>query len=240
MYKINQNVNYGILFFVKYPEIGKVKSRLSVELDKKKVIILYKIFVEDLLKMINNLGYQVFICYHPNNEINNFINWLGERYKYLPQDGNNLGERLKNCFIKAFNSGFDKIIAIGSDSPDLPKNIIRNSFKYLDDYDAIIGPCIDGGYYLIGFSKTSFYPSVFNDIPWSTSDVYKRSINILKKRNLRIKSLPIWYDIDTINDLLMLYKRNQKTIFNKSKTMIYLSNLFNNKNFIKNGDKKID
>ncbi len=198
---------YGVLFFVKYPKLGLVKRRLSYKIEEKLVLNIYRNFVEDLLKMLNKTDYSVIICYHPKDTINDFKKWLGEKYQYIPQIGNNLGERLKNSFIKGFGLGYKKLTVIGSDSPDLPEKIIYESFQSLKNNDSVIGPCEDGGYYLIGFNDNSFLPEVFDNIPWSTNVVYNKTISILDKSKYKVHVLPIWYDIDTIDDLISIYKK---------------------------------
>jgi len=219
----------GTLFFVKYPKQGMVKSRLSNKIDEKLVLKLYRNFVEDLLDMLNKSDYSVIICYHPKDAIKDFKKWLGEDYLYIPQVGNNLGERLKNSFIKGFDLGFKKLTVIGSDSPDLPNSIIHESFQSLKNNDSVIGPCEDGGYYLIGFNENSFLPDVFDNIPWSTSDVYNKTVSILDKSNHKVRILPIWHDVDTINDLIHIYKKNKNTTFKNSNTMVFLTEFYKNK-----------
>jgi rSAM/selenodomain-associated transferase 1 len=220
--------NNAALFFVKYPEKGKVKSRLSKKMDESQVLILYKNFVEDLLDMLNTIDCAKIVCYYPSSEIDSFKNWLDDNYKYLPQKGENLGERLKNCFVEGFNLGYEKLIVIGSDSPDLTAEIINDSFKKLDEFDSVIGPCEDGGYYLLGFKKNSFLPNIFNKIPWSTSEVFKKSIEIFNKSNYNFFVLPKWLDVDTIDDLESLYIKNKGNKFQCSKTMDFLNKFYKN------------
>jgi rSAM/selenodomain-associated transferase 1 len=223
---MSKKENNGILLFVKYPEIGKVKSRLSASISKKKVAKIYSFFVEDILERLKETPYETIICYHPEESINKFKKWLGPDYSYMPQKGNNLGERLKKGFEKGFQQGFTKLIALGSDSPDLYISIIDEAFENLDEFDTIIGPCEDGGYYLIGFSKQSFFPEVFDKIPWSSENVFERSIKALSKANQKVFILPLWNDIDTIDDLFNLYKKNQNTDFKNSKSMNYISEYY--------------
>ena len=209
---------FGILFFVKYPGIGNVKSRLSNQIDKKFVIRLYKCFVEDILEKLKGLNFDILICYEPVEKLDYFKKWIGKNYIYLPQKGKNLGERMKNCFVNGFDQGFEKLIVIGSDSPDLPDIFINDAFKKLDEYDSVLGPCRDGGYYLLGLSKKGFFPDIFHGIPWSTNEVFEKTIDLLKKNSLKIYILPEWQDVDTFDDLTDLFLRNKKSSFNKSNT----------------------
>jgi len=183
---------YGILFFVKFPEIGYVKSRLSTQIDKKFVITLYKSFVEDILGILKDLEYDIFICYYPVEKLENFKRWIGKKYQYLSQDGEDLGERMKNCFIKGFNKNYEKLIVIGSDSPDIPSGIITDAFNKLEKYDSVIGPCKDGGFYLLGFTNKHFSPTIFSGIPWSTTKVFEKTTDILKNKSIQYYVLPEW------------------------------------------------
>jgi rSAM/selenodomain-associated transferase 1 len=231
---MKRNENQGILLFIKYPEIDKVKSRLSKSIDKRSVVTIYKLFVEDILIKLKDTPYDKIICYYPENDIDKFKGWLGENYLYVPQIGRNLGERLKNCFKTCFLLGYSKLVAIGSDSPDLKLDIIIEAIEKIDNYHAVIGPCIDGGYYLIGFSKKNFYPDIFNDMPWSTKEVFKMTIDVFSKANRNVHILPEWYDVDTINDLFDLYKKNLKSDFKNTKTMMYLTEFYKKQNQYKN------
>jgi rSAM/selenodomain-associated transferase 1 len=218
---MNKN-NPGVLVFIKNPFIGDVKSRLSKGFDRNLTPVLYQKFVEDILNMLKRVKLPILICYHPPDNKKEFQKWLGNDYQYLPQLGNDLGERLRNCFDLGFKLGFDKLIVIGSDSPDLPDRIIKTAVEKLNDYDIVIGPCEDGGYYIIGFTNHSFFPDVFKGIMWSTSTVFKKTVKVLESKDKHFFILEKWCDVDTIEDLKNLYNRNLKTGFNSSKTMKFL------------------
>jgi rSAM/selenodomain-associated transferase 1 len=216
--------NYEVLLlFIKYPTIGEFKKRLLRDLDMDFVTVLYKHFVSDLLSTIEKLDIELRICFYPPDSERKIISWLGKRYCYIPQKGDNLGERMKNSFNRAFKEGYSRVVLIGSDIPDLPIDFIKKSFNSLQLNDIVIGPSNDGGYYLIGFNKESFNPLIFQDIKWSTENVFKDTIQILKKSKSTIHVLQEWYDIDTIDDLHELYHRNQYTNFRNSKTMFFLT-----------------
>ena len=102
-----------ILFFVKHPVTGGVKSRLAAELDDAIVLELYKNFVLDMLSTLTTDEAQCLICVYPQSTMGNMREWLGAGYDYLPQEGNDLGERMKNSFIKAFSMGYERAILIG-------------------------------------------------------------------------------------------------------------------------------
>ena len=207
-----------ILLFVKAPVAGKVKTRLAAEIGEEATAGLYKCFVEDVLSMIKNVDSGLRLCFHPPEAMSQVRQWLGDQYSYRPQRGDDLGERLKNAFAGAFEEGFSRVVAIGSDSPDLPEEFLVQAFTGLGSCDAVIGPSSDGGYYLIGFSKDSFATEAFDGIAWSTSAVCGQTQEKLKSCGLNIHLLPLWHDVDTRSDLDGLVARNGNTPFNLSRT----------------------
>ena len=156
----------GILFFVKYPKVGHVKSRLGKDLDPNFIKQLYQCFVTDLLKMLKKTKIPFIICYEPPQYKTHFKQWLGEDYLYIPQIGMDLGERLCNGFKDGFNLGFTHLLVIGSDSPDLDQTYIFDAFHHLASHDVVIGPSSDGGYYLLALKTDSFLPQFFDSIHW--------------------------------------------------------------------------
>jgi rSAM/selenodomain-associated transferase 1 len=218
--------NDGILFFIKYPEQGKVKSRLIPKLNTDFILRLYQSFVEDTLHTLKATPFDIIICYHPKEKHAAFKRWLGSSYHYHSQHGNNLGERISDSYTYWFNQGYTNLIVIGSDSPDIPASLLTNAFQQLTTHQAVIGPTRDGGYYLLGFTATGFNPGVFHNIPWSTPKVFTTTMEKLTDITRSIHILPPWRDVDTYDDLKDLYVRNQHTPFHTSQTMTMLQTYF--------------
>jgi len=203
----------GVLVFVKYPTPGQVKTRLAEELGDERTAELYKRFVIDILETLGGLDVRLKILFSPPDTENNFRLWLGDEYTYAAQDGEDLGQRMKNAMGDALGDGFNKALIVGSDSPDVPGDYVEEAFSSLDDSDAVIGPTSDGGYYLIGFSKESFLPEAFEDIDWSTSKVLKQTVDKLEMHGRKVHLLQQWYDVDTLADLEALTRRKLKAHF---------------------------
>jgi rSAM/selenodomain-associated transferase 1 len=215
------NDKYCLLVFVKYPDKGKVKSRLSKEFGEDTVLLLYEAFVLDVLETVNKGKYRFKICFHPPSAQEKIVSWLGKSYVYMPQDGSDLGVKMKNAFASTFSEGFEKVMLIGSDIPDLPKEIIDEAFA--SEGEAVIGPATDGGYYLIGFSRDTFSPRIFEGMQWSTESVFERTMEIFRKHSVKVHILPQWRDVDTPEDLRAFYERNRNTAVMHSRTMTFIT-----------------
>jgi rSAM/selenodomain-associated transferase 1 len=190
-----------LLFFIKNPEKGKVKTRLASAIGDEMAVKLYRRFLLEMLSTLNRGTFLFYLCFYPGDSLNDLKDWLGDHYLYAPQMGENLGERMKNGFMEAFSMNFKRVVLIGSDIPDLPLEFIEEAFNSLGEKDAVIGPSFDGGYYLIGFRDKTFSPKVFEGIPWSTEKVFEETMKVLEKERLTVHTLKLLRDIDTIEDL---------------------------------------
>ncbi|MHC4365125.1 MAG: TIGR04282 family arsenosugar biosynthesis glycosyltransferase [Planctomycetota bacterium] len=218
----NQN-DKCILFFAKYPEAGRVKTRLAADIGPDAAAQIYKNFIEDLLFLLENLNVNLKFYFGPPDTEAGFSKWLGKKYCFKPQIGDNLGKILKNAFDDAFQEDFSNVVAIGSDSPDLPEDYINLGFHALGTHDVALGPANDGGYYLIGFTKDAFSAQAFEHITWSADTVFDQTLNILKQHRRSVYILPQWHDVDTLDDLKSLLSRNENTPFRQSRTFCCLT-----------------
>ena len=109
-----------ILFFVKYPEPGEVKTRLAATIGPDKAAELYAHFVLDLLAKLESTQLPFKVCFYPEQKRDLMIGWLGDGYEYSLQKGVGLGERMATAFRDAFAGGHRRVILMGSDFPDLP------------------------------------------------------------------------------------------------------------------------
>ncbi len=212
-----------LIVFVKYPQPGQVKSRLAKDYDDDFAVDLYMAFVLDILECAMKGNWQLQIFFSPQEKETEIKKKFGNDHEYRPQRGTDLGARMKNAFTDCFSEGFKSVVLIGSDFPDLPRKIIEDAFTALDSSrDAVIGPAVDGGYYMIGFRYDTFLPAIFEGLIWSSPLVLEETIRILEAKNHTPKLIDEWHDIDTGNDLLGLIDRNKKTEFADSRTINFL------------------
>jgi len=215
---VSRSNRQRILFFVKTPEKGCVKTRLASAVGEDRAVELYRCFVEDIVAMLETLGVEMECCYRPVSAEAALGEWLGRRRLYVPQQGEDLGARMENAFRHVFEKGISQAVLIGSDSPDLAASLLKQAFRELRRHDAVIGPSSDGGYYLLGFDARHFVPEAFANVSWSTDHVFAQTLDILNRHACDVFVLPPWHDVDTRSDLDDLIDRNRGTAFEKSRT----------------------
>lgn len=203
-----------IILFAKAPEPGKVKTRLTPFLSKTDAAKLQEAFTRDLLEMTAQItktgAVQCAIACTPEIE-HPFFKQCGEKYdlRFILQKGKDLGERMHNALFWGFKNGFEKVLIIGCDSPTLPAAFIQQAFEKLSHTDIILGPGLDGGYYLIGTrkmtnTKQQALASLFTGLAWGTETVLTDTLEILNTQKYDYDLLPFWYDIDKPADLVFL------------------------------------
>ena len=204
--------------FVKEPKLGFVKTRLSKNCTKEFTLKLYQYFVKDLITTFKNSAHNFKLCIA--GDFYNTTNAFGDFNNFLQVEGD-LGIKMQKAFEQEFNKGYEKIILIGSDTPHLSHQIIEESFHQLNAHDSVIGPSLDGGYYLIGFNKNSFDSNAFTNIIYSTHTVMQQTLHKLHKKNIYL--LQELNDIDYIEDLEKFYTQFKESYFKDSNTIKFLN-----------------
>ncbi len=199
------------IVFVKAPDPGQVKTRLSPALSPQESAELYKAFVNDTLECAGSIeGAKMEVAYQASDQYPD-LKWIHyPEPEFFPQNGQNLGEKLIYAFQKAFDEGASKAVVLGSDAPSMPVAYLEKAFDELKANDVVLGPAQDGGYYLIGLSR--FIPDLFSHIPWSTPDVFNATMDHISRHSLSCHLLPMHADIDTVDDLKNLWESNFSNI----------------------------
>ncbi|WP_417859958.1 TIGR04282 family arsenosugar biosynthesis glycosyltransferase [Winogradskyella sediminis] len=194
-----------VIVFVKNITLGTVKTRLAKTIGKLGAFEVYTELVKLTEKATENLGVDKRI-YFSNRIVEN--QWKGE-FKAV-QHGNDLGDRMCNAFKDGFDAGYNRIVLIGSDLPDINSKHIMNGLKALEEHDVVFGPAEDGGYYLVGMSKMN--ANIFTNKPWSQPHLLTETLQELQKNNVSVSTLDTLNDIDTYEDLIAsdFYKSNIK------------------------------
>ncbi|UCC16333.1 MAG: TIGR04283 family arsenosugar biosynthesis glycosyltransferase [Dehalococcoidales bacterium] len=198
----------SLVIFLRFPINGEVKTRLARTIGDEIATLFYRECVENLFKEVEKLPQDVarHIIYTPRRARKRVMGWAGKSFRYQPQISGDLGKRLMTIFRDQLREGYREVIITATDVPDLTVNDIEETFNALKEVDLVIGPSYDGGYYLIGMKE--FYPSLFNDITWSTDAVYDQTLAKAEELGLKVHILRSLDDIDTENDLRRWQKRS--------------------------------
>ena len=198
-----------VIVFAKNPVPNQVKTRLIPTLSPEQAAALYTAFLTDWCETLAKLsGVDLIIAYTPTEAEADLQALIGDNATYIPQIGTDLGERLTSATQWAAEQEYTKTLLVGSDTPTLPISYISKALTLLDSRDIAIGPSTDGGYYLIGFSAANVavsVPFVFEEISWSTADVFQQTMTRICSAKATVGLLSPWYDIDTAEDLAFLH-----------------------------------
>lgn len=185
--------------FAKYWRAGEVKTRLGKTIGLPAAAAVHRQFVQAALRRFGSIGDQRVLAYSPAGEASSFAEVTGDAWRLQPQATGNLGDRIAYYFAHELSGGAASALLIGSDSPNLPAEYLRQAFRQLQDCDVVIGPAEDGGYYLIGLNIPC--EALFADIAWSTADVFAQTMARCQQLGLRTSTTPTWYDVDTQAEL---------------------------------------
>lgn len=186
-----------LIVFLKAPRPGTVKTRLARALGPEVACDAYRRLVATLLNQLAELP-GVELCYSPDDALEEVRPWLREGWRSAPQRDGDLGERLRRAFDRTFAEGAERIVVVGSDCPTVIPSDIHAAWNGLHTHDVVLGPAIDGGYWLIGLRRPQ--PELFRDIPWGESTVLRRTVERARRSGLSLELLREQRDIDTVDD----------------------------------------
>lgn len=184
-----------LLIFTRNPELGKCKTRLAATIGDHAALEVYQTLLNHTVSITKDLDTTKEVHYSVKVRENDI--WDHHIYHKKQQYGEDLGQRMKNAFQNGFTNGYTNIIIIGSDMYDLNQEDIENAFRALQDHEYVIGPAMDGGYYLLGMKRMT--SEVFENKAWGTETVLKSTLNDLQQTN--IKLLEERNDIDYYEDI---------------------------------------
>lgn len=214
----------SIIVFARFPSSGKVKTRLASTAGNDFAVAFYKHVAENIISSASRISNAYkYIFYSDANEKEAVINWLGGKYFFCEQEGDDLGSRMKNAFNKVFGLGANKALIIGTDIPDLSQKIIEEAIAALDTNDIVIGPSNDGGYYLLGMKN--YAPQLFEGIHYSTEKVFSETKNKIENLGLSCYVLKPLHDIDTEADLRKWFEQKTDLVLHSQISSIYTSQL---------------
>lgn len=188
--------------FTRYPQPGRTKTRLIPHLGAEGAAQLQRLMTEHLIKRGLELGRQhplQFEVHFTGSNLQQIRDWLGQDIIYQAQCEGDLGQRLTHAFRQGFARGRERLLAIGSDCPAIGPTHMVKAFSLLRQHDLVLGPALDGGYYLIGLRQA--VPALFQNVAWGTAEVLRQTVAIATQLNLSTAFLEPLPDIDRPEDL---------------------------------------
>jgi hypothetical protein len=183
-----------IIVFVKNLVEGRVKTRLAKSIGNFAALEVYGELLNITEKAVLGTGLSSWVFFSDHIEE---THWKSS--KKFVQSGEDLGARMKQAFEQAFAAGYESVILIGSDLPDIDTALIKEGFSRLKQHEVVFGTAEDGGYYLVGLN--SMVNDIFSNKPWSTPHLLSTTLQELKALGMDIALLNNLNDIDTVEDL---------------------------------------
>lgn len=187
-----------LLFLVRWPAPGRVKSRLAAAIGEAEACEVYRLIAARCFERAMAVaGVAVVVC-HTGGSCDAFKSWLRGAEGYWEQPEGALGERLEQLFGRAFAQGARVVGAVGSDAPALGSNALSDAMASLAKSDVAVLPATDGGYVFIGVTRN--LPELFRGIPWSTADTLSATLSVCETLGLSVTLGPTFGDVDTLDD----------------------------------------
>jgi uncharacterized protein len=194
----------SLVVMSKRPAAGATKTRLVPPLTGEQAAELYECFLLDALQIARSIpDIARYIAYPPADGQDYFLR-VAPDFALIPQIGAALGDRLAYVIEEITRCRRGPVVVMSSDSPTLPAAYVAGAFDVLarDGAEVVLGPCDDGGYYLIGLSRPQ--PRLLTEVTMSTPHVLRDTLALAAMMGLRTALLPPWYDIDVADDLRRL------------------------------------
>jgi rSAM/selenodomain-associated transferase 1 len=189
-----------VLFFVRWPEVGRVKTRLAATVGAAAACRIHRFLAERTFYAgVLTPEVRLIVC-GTGATPEEFREWLPRAAEYWTQPEGDLGVRLETLFARAFAEQGGPVIAIGSDCGDLRSGNLREAANALGAGAAglYLMPATDGGYVLIGLGAME--PGVFRDMPWSTEELLPATLERAGAQGLNAELGPVLADVDTEED----------------------------------------
>jgi rSAM/selenodomain-associated transferase 1 len=198
-------VTVPVAIMAKVPAAGRVKTRLCPPLTPDQAAGLARCFLQDRLEQLGGVAAVTpVVAFTPAGLEAELRAFLPGEVRLVAQEGADLGARLDRILTDLLTESRAGGIAIDADSPTLPTDYLRQACVRLAEAtaDVVLGPCEDGGYYLIGLRRPA--PALFREMPWSTAAVLDETVARARRLGLRLALLPPWFDVDRGEDLVRL------------------------------------
>jgi len=182
-----------LIVFLKAPRPGTVKTRVAQTAGPERACEIYRRLVVSVLDAVQSFT-SVQLRFAPDDAAEEIKPWLRDGWTAQPQGPGDLGERMHRAFDSAFADNAERVVLIGSDTPEVRSSDVRSAWQELQAHDLVVGPATDGGYWLIGLRAPQ--PELFRGISWSSEQVLGQTLARAQSLGLRVQLLRILADVD--------------------------------------------
>ena len=192
-----------LLIYGKAPVAGRVKTRLTPPLPPDEAAAAYEACLRDVVKLCARERARVELWYHAEGRADDYFANEFPHLTLQRQSDGDLGAKMKDSFERSFADGAQHVLIVGSDIPTLPETILNSALDHVHDAEMVIGPTLDGGYYLVGINVDAWprAQGIFDDVEWSTDAVFRATAARAEQARVDARILPGWYDVDTMEQL---------------------------------------
>jgi rSAM/selenodomain-associated transferase 2/rSAM/selenodomain-associated transferase 1 len=185
-----------VILFCRYPVPGRTKTRLIPVLGRTGAAELQRRLTEETLSKVKRFArrYSAAVEVCSDGELKKVGRWLGPGVHLSRQPEGNLGSRMKAAFDRAFGNGCRRVVLHGADVPGMRGAHLEEAFGALSEHDLVLGPSTDGGYWLIGLSRSE---DLFRGMAWGDDRVFRETLLRARERGLRTHLLEPLTDVDT-------------------------------------------
>ncbi len=187
----------AVALFAKAPRPGHVKTRLTTRLSAEEAAEFHRLCALATWRKLQRIAAADVFLYCDVRGAELGLPAAPERLRL--QRGAELGEKIRRCLDELLAEGYRKALVVGSDSPTVPAANIAAAAAQLDRCDVVLGPCADGGFYLIGARKTDV--RMFAGVVWSGETTRAQTVRALHAAGLSVARTGAWYDVDEPGDL---------------------------------------
>lgn len=197
--KKGEPMRKALIVVAKRPAQGETKTRLCPPLSSEQAAQLYECFMQDTLETMRRVADVTRLVAYLPDSAEGYFEQIAPGFRRMLQEGANLGERLDHALTACLQDGYNQAVIMDSDSPTLPADFLARAFVALEHADVVLGPCEDGGYYLIGMNRSQ--SRLLREVQMSTANVLNDTLALAEEEGLRVALLPVWYDVDTSAEL---------------------------------------
>ncbi len=197
----------ALVIMTRIPIPNKTKTRLMTILSPEECAEIHRAFLRDIVETGSNVeDTDLYLFYGDEGPLEVIEDIVREGMTTLPQRGKDLGEKMRNIFADLFDKGYERVVLMGADIPEVGIEDLEGAFDELELKDLVFGPTLDGGYYLVGMNN--LHEMVFDPgIKWGTPQVFQETLEVIKRSGVEVGLIRSHEDIDTREDLKEFWKR---------------------------------